>query len=242
MRIPLIAAALLLTTGAALAAQRPVREPTPRPRGPATVTASVTGPGEITVTWAEVPGATHYDLGFHSPPDGWRRVERVPGSATQYVHTGRDLTRTHQYSIVVAVGDAASLPVRSNIVAAHAAVDSTPPVTAPVTTPAATITVTAPARCVQDHTDPARMFCSSERRDFTPLHSGDITLTATCPDGYQVLSGGHSTLLWGSSELRASYPDAVSRWWYVWVQARRDPSRPQMSFAQAHAICVRRAP
>ena len=247
MRAALLAAGFLLVNGASVSAQRPVRTPPPRPPAPAAVTAAITGPAEVTITWDAVPDARAYHLGFHSPPDGWRRVAEVGGTTTSYVHTGRDLTRTHQYSVVAVVGSLASPPQRSNVTVAQAARgDTTTVATTPTVTAAADTTpwifVREPAVCHPDRSNPDRTFCSSERKDFTPQYSGDIFVRANCPEGFRLVSGGHSTLLWGSSELRHSYPDPQSTGWTVWVQARRDLKRPPMSIALAHALCERKSP
>lgn len=118
--LPVRAVLLLLAVlPAAARAQdpKPVPDPTAlrnvRPPGPAVVRAMVSAPGEVTVTWDSVPGASGYDLGRLAPPAGWVRLARVPGASRQYVDRGRNLTTPHTYRVIGLVGEMASLPTQS---------------------------------------------------------------------------------------------------------------------------------
>ena len=238
MRTVVLATALILASASVLAAQRPVREPArvaERPPAPERVTAVVTGPGRVEITWDAVSGASAYDVGRMVAPNGWQRVTRVDGNTTSYVDANRDLSRAHQYQVVAIVGTMASLARRSEPTSPVAVQrDSATSTPATPATPQPTIKETTPARCWADESNPDRMHCESATKAWTAKHVGDEFVTATCPDGYLMITGGHSTLLFRTAELRQSLPRANG--WAVWVQVRGGDT----GFAIAHALCERK--
>ena len=95
------------------------------PTPPGSVTARATGPGEITVTWDGVPGATAYSIGRSVSPDGFRSfcdlcpsttliIDKVAKTGSKHVYsitpvTPRGVLRGGVSNIVVAVGTASEV-------------------------------------------------------------------------------------------------------------------------------------
>ena len=73
------------------------REETKSP--PASVTARATGPGEITVTWAAVPGATAYMVGRAVRPDGFRTHCNLCPTRTTFVDRYAKPGAMHTYTV-----------------------------------------------------------------------------------------------------------------------------------------------
>ena len=237
MRSSVLATVLVLAGAGVLPAQRPVRDAAPlaqRPPAPAKVTATITGPGTVQLTWDAVPDATAYEIGRIVAPYGWQRVTRVDGNTTSYVDANRDLSKPHQYQVVTIVGNMASLPRRSALTSpvANRPDTATPPSSTPTTAPA-TIKET-PGKCWPDESNADRMHCEGAGKQWTAQHRGDEFVSVQCPDGYVVISGGHNTLLFRSAELRQSFPRGNG--WTIWVQVRGG----ETGFATAHALCERK--
>lgn len=196
---------LFLALPLAAAAQRTLVEPrdvpTTRPAAPRNVVATVTAPGEVTVTWEPVAGATAYDVGRLVRPDGWRRVTRVDGGVLRYVDTGRDLSRAHMYQVVAVVGALASLPGRSAELPGEAA-------TGPAA--AASEPALAAASCTGNYAG-GRFICRSAERQLDADFHGRMPLVVECPAGTFVVAGG-----WAGTVARAtavvSQPRHVSAW------------------------------
>ena len=240
MRSLIIATTFMISNVGVLSAQRPVREPTAlaqRPQPPAKVTATVAGAGRVQVSWDAVPGATAYDIGRLVATGGWQRVTRVDGNTTTFMDANRDLSQPHQYQVVTIAGDMASLPRRSAPTSPVVAQADTARTTAttPASTPTAQPTIKeTPGKCWPDESNPDRVHCEGTAKQWTAQHRGDEFVSVQCPDGYLVHTGGHSTLLFRSAELRQSLPRGNG--WTVWVQVRGG----ETGFAAAHALCERK--
>lgn len=206
----------------------PTRTAATRPPAPANVTASITGPGQVTISWDAVAGASAYDIGLHVPPDGWRRLTRVTG-ATSYVDGGRDLSKPHMYQVVAIVGYLASLPARSDTVIAtqQAAVDSSAvePVPEPVRT-------AADAGCSTPYPD--AWSCKSANYEWTGRHAGVYTMIASCPSGFRVVSGGHEGHFEGATVIASNpvYPEG----WQIRINGipTDNPTQPNRIWAVAY--------
>jgi hypothetical protein len=188
----------------ALAAQetKPVTEPvvrTTRPPGPATVTAVVTGAGEVTVTWSVVSGATAYDIGRLVPPAGWVRIGRLSGDSLRFVDRGRNLAVPHTYQVVGIVGDLASMPTRSEAVQGTASL------------PAGGATTADPLPCGGQ--DAVRVCYRSRRWVGAAELAPEVSVG--CPSSaYEVVSGGYilRTTGYRLTESRPSVYNGVISW------------------------------
>ena len=89
----------LVSSGVPFNPVMPVEKSALSPVAPATVTASETGPGEITVTWSEVPGATGYVIGRAVAPGGLQALCALCPAKTTYVDRAIKTTAKHTYSV-----------------------------------------------------------------------------------------------------------------------------------------------
>lgn len=85
---------------------------------PASVTAEQTGPGEITVTWSAVPGATAYVVGRAVSPGGFRMLCSLCPTTGKYVDRAATPGAKHAYSVAALAARGASRRVVSNVVTA----------------------------------------------------------------------------------------------------------------------------
>lgn len=255
MMIRLAVSALVILPLVAAAQGDPVGKPLPtrtvtptRPPAPANLTASISGPGQVTLTWDAVPGASAYDLGLHVSPNGWRRVTRVTGGATSYLDSGRDLSKPHMYQVVAIVGDLASLPARSDTVqetAAEPATDvatgtsspttSTPTSTATSTPTSGTFAGPAPgSECTQY---PGWVSCKSEVLRWTGEFNGKASRSVKCPSFHQLVGGGYEGDYFGMDVL-SSYPVGPDVW-RVDLRANFTTAREGMdNHIAATIVCV----
>ena len=76
---------------------------------PASVTARASGPGEITLTWNAVPGATAYTIGRSVEPDGYRMRCDLCSTSTTFVDRYARTGSAHSYTVsaVTAAGGTA---------------------------------------------------------------------------------------------------------------------------------------
>src|SRR5512132_515159 len=101
-RGPLLLPLALLSISLPLRAQTPPKRVPPvlsqvRPPAPASVTATETEPGVITVEWAEVPGAKDYYLFKETRPNGAKFVGFMTG--TKYVDRSVKNGVTYSYGV-----------------------------------------------------------------------------------------------------------------------------------------------
>lgn len=224
MIIRLAVSALVIFPLAAAGQGDPVAKPLPtrtvatRPAPPANLTASITAPGQVTLTWDAVPGASAYDLGVHVSPDGWRRVTRITGGATSYVHGGRDLMKPHVYQVVAIVGDLASLPARSDTVVqtavepANDGTTGTPTATTSTSTSTPTSgTFAGPAPGSECTQYPGWVSCKSEVLRWTGEFNGKANRSVKCPSLHQLVGGGYEGDYWGMDVL-SSFPVGPDVW------------------------------
>jgi hypothetical protein len=83
---------------------------------PASVAAEQTGPGEITVTWPAVPGATAYQVGRAVQPAGFQMLCSLYPTTDSYVDRAATPGAKHTYSVVALAPRGASRRVLSNVV------------------------------------------------------------------------------------------------------------------------------
>ena len=232
---PLLAALALLASPLGAQnepVQRPVRQPaqSERPAPPANLAVSVVSPGVVRLTWEGVAGASAYQIGRLVAPDGWRRVATVGAGTHEYVDEGRDLSKPHSYQVVAVVGNLASLPARVTLDSAVArAPDTAPTQAAPADT----------ARC-GGYQEPGWVVCESESRRFDDRFNGTFTVTARCPRGWILVTGGYQGGFWRGS-VTASHPDYGVAGWTVgmWVP-NPTPEQQRTSFqhsVRAIAVC-----
>ena len=131
MPIALRSATLTLALAASAAAagaqrtgqvQRPVKEIERPTTQQITVTATQSGPAEVTVRWTAVPGATSYFIGRHAPPGGWQRVNSPTPTATSYVDRNVEIGRSYTYQVSAIVGDRAGPRFNSDSLVVQAGV------------------------------------------------------------------------------------------------------------------------
>lgn len=90
-----------------------------RLEAPAAVTAENTGPGEITLRWSEVEGATAYAIGRSVSPDGWRSLcDLCPSKNTTFVDRRAQPKEKHSYVVSPVSPMGAGARAHSNTVVA----------------------------------------------------------------------------------------------------------------------------
>jgi hypothetical protein len=85
------------------------------PEPPANVSASPSGPGEVTLTWSAVPGATAYFLGRSIKPDGLQMLCSQCPAETTYVDKTAKPGADHTYSVTAITPAGRTRPTLSNV-------------------------------------------------------------------------------------------------------------------------------
>jgi pectate lyase len=85
-----------------------------KPAAPASVTASQSAAGQVTLTWTPVPGATGYMIARSKSPTGFQRLCDLCPAATTYTDNDAEDPATYIYEVAAISPGGNSARARSN--------------------------------------------------------------------------------------------------------------------------------
>lgn len=218
-------------------AQDQINRPTPDPNTfirlpvPTPVSARQLPDGRIEVRWAAVEGAAKYDLWRSVPPTPQTVVTRSNPADTTYIDSDVKAGSTYYYVVAAVTGGgisglrAGSVPVTATTTPTATLRTSDPVTDATDSTRGSLAAPALAQKCVQSG---AYSSCVTDLVDYSPVIEPAKNVTATCPMGGQVATGGGfvgNLLNMSVVQSMPVLPDAKTRaGWTVTVTPIRLPN------------------